>query len=105
MRIYVAGPMTGLPEFNIPAFNAAAAQLRALGHKVENPADNAAGGTAKPHAWYLRAALRQLLLCDGVALLPGWEASVGARLEVNVAASIGCRVCTLSDWLEKEPRP
>jgi len=40
MRIYIAGPMTGLPEFNYPAFNAAAEYLRSLGHHVENPADN-----------------------------------------------------------------
>ena len=35
-RIYIAGPMTGLPDFNYPAFNAAAARMRALGFEVEN---------------------------------------------------------------------
>jgi hypothetical protein len=30
-RIYIAGPMTGLPEFNYPAFNAEAQRLRGLG--------------------------------------------------------------------------
>ena len=39
MRIYVAGPMTGHPELNFPAFHAAATELRALGHHVENPAE------------------------------------------------------------------
>lgn len=37
-RIYIAGPMTGLPELNFPAFHAAAKVLRAQGHHVENPA-------------------------------------------------------------------
>jgi hypothetical protein len=37
-RAYIAGPMTGLPEFNFPAFHAAAASLRARGFEVENPA-------------------------------------------------------------------
>ncbi|MCY1527250.1 hypothetical protein D9M68_623110 [compost metagenome] len=41
-RIYLAGPMTGLPEFNYPAFHAEAARLRALGYQVENPAENQA---------------------------------------------------------------
>lgn len=41
-RIYIAGPMSGLPEFNYPAFNRAAAVLRAQGHHVENPAENPA---------------------------------------------------------------
>ncbi len=38
--IYISGPMSGLPECNYPAFNAAAAHLRALGYSVENPAEN-----------------------------------------------------------------
>ena len=41
-RIYLAGPMTGLPEFNYPAFHAEAARLRQLGYHVENPAENSA---------------------------------------------------------------
>lgn len=39
MRIYVSGPMTGKPEFNYPAFNAAAKRLRDEGHFVINPAE------------------------------------------------------------------
>lgn len=39
MRVYVSGPMTSMPERNIPAFNAAAKRLREQGHFVINPAE------------------------------------------------------------------
>jgi hypothetical protein len=96
--IYVAGPMTGLPEFNYPAFRTAAAQLRSLGYVVEDPSTNVNPTPDDYHGW-LRAGLAQLIRCDGVALLSGWEASGGARLEVNVGATLGLRVAPLAEWL------
>lgn len=96
--IYVAGPMTGLPEFNYPAFRAAAEQLRALGYQVEDPSTNVNPTPDDYHGW-LRAGLAQLIRCDGVALLDGWEASGGARLEVNVGATLGLRVAPIAEWL------
>ena len=39
-RLYVAGPMTGLPDHNYPAFAEAAARLRAVGYEVESPANS-----------------------------------------------------------------
>lgn len=87
-RLYIAGPMSGLPDLNYPAFHAAAARLRALGFDVENPAEN-----PEPHcgSWlgYMRMAVRQLSHCDGVALLPGWKESKGARIEHQLATQLG----------------
>jgi len=97
-RIYVAGPMTGLPEFNYPAFREAAAALASLGFEVEDPSTNANPTPGDYHGW-LRAGLAQLIRCDAVALLAGWERSGGARLEVNVAATLGLRVAPLPEWL------
>ena len=37
MKIYIAGPMSGLPEMNYPAFFAEATRLRGLGYEVINP--------------------------------------------------------------------
>lgn len=37
-KIYIAGPMTGIPDYNRPAFNEYAAKLVEQGHTVLNPA-------------------------------------------------------------------
>jgi hypothetical protein len=112
MKIYVAGPMRGIPEFNFPAFHAAAAKLRAEGHEVFNPAErdnerhgqdiskgNATGdeALAAAAAWVqsARGALGDDLawICvataDAIALLPGWENSKGAKAERATAEALG----------------
>lgn len=96
MKTYIAGPMTGIPEFNYPAFNAVAAQLRAEGVEVVNPAEQDSGSTGKPWDFYMRLGLRGLLECDAVVLLPGWKASRGARLERLIAEELGMRI---TEWV------
>jgi hypothetical protein len=98
MRCYIAGPMSGLPLLNFPAFHAAAARLRGLGVEVVNPAEINPDQAA---TWRdcMRADLKQLVDCDAVALLPGWEKSRGATLERHVALALGLRVQSI-DALE-----
>ena len=109
MKIYLAGPMSGIAEFNFPAFHAAAANLRQHGHEVFNPAerDNERHGTdiskgnatgdqklaAEQHGFSLRVALGEDLawVCanaDAIALLPGWEKSPGANAEWATARAL-----------------
>lgn len=116
MKIYLAGPMRGIPEFNFPAFMAAAAKLRADGHTVFNPAErdneragediskgNATGDEAqavREHGFNLRIAMADDLafICleaDAIALLPGWENSKGANAECATAAALGLAIITL----------
>lgn len=89
-RIYIAGPMSGIPEHNFPAFNAAAESLRAAGWHVENPADH---GAIEGAEWsdYLRYDIACLATCEAIALLPGWHKSKGACLEFSLAGSLGMR--------------
>jgi hypothetical protein len=87
-RIYIAGPMTGLPEHNFPAFDTAARRLEKAGWEVVNPADNFGGLTNPPRASYLRIDVALLLQCDALALLPCWEDSIGARLEYLLAREL-----------------
>lgn len=87
-------------DFNYPAFHRAADQLRAAGYEVENPADNALiVPTPKEWADWMRLGLRQLLTCQAVALLPGWESSKGATLERSVGEQLGMRVAPVNAFL------
>ena len=79
--------MTGLIEFNFPAFNAAEARLLMLRWEVENPVVNGADKTL-PWDWYMRRAIEQVVRCNSIALLPGWERSRGARLEARIAVGL-----------------
>ena len=90
-KVYLAGAMSGLPEFNYPAFNAEAARIRALGYDVENPAENTPPPCGTWQGW-MRISLRQMLTCDTVAMLPGWGKSKGALIEYNLAKSLGMEI-------------
>lgn len=89
MRVYIAGPMTGLPEHNYPAFDEAEDQLGALGFLPLNPVHVGAGCVPgvcdHDWQWYMRRTLTLMLTADRVALLPGWENSRGARIERTLA--------------------
>lgn len=100
MKLYIAGPMTGYPDYNYPAFNVAAKMLQERGYEVENPASN-----PEQACWsdYLRAALTQMLTCDGVAFLNGWEMSRGAQLERHVAHSLGMQCALVNEWYSRQP--
>jgi hypothetical protein len=117
MKVYTAGPMTGIPQFNFPAFDAAAAELRAAGYEVispaelDDPVDRAAAlaspdgsalsyGTGVKKTWgeFLARDVR-LLADDGVEaifVLPGWEKSRGARLETFVGFLCGIPILHLA---------
>lgn len=88
MRVYVSGPMTGIPDLNRPAFRAAEQSLRDAGYEVVSPVDNGLSDD-QPWAEHLRADIRLLMDCEAIAMLPGWERSRGATLEVHVARALG----------------
>lgn len=96
--IYISGPMSGLPDCNYPAFNAAAAQLRALGYRVENPAENPEP-PCKSWEGYMRLALAQLVQCDLNVRLPGWVCSRGARIESGISKMLGIEVYDYSEFV------
>lgn len=96
MRLYIAGPMSGLPDFNYPAFHAAEAQLWAAGYETLNPANN---GEQDSWEGYMRAAIAQVIQADGIAYLPGAYSSRGARLELRLAEELGMATAPLDSWI------
>lgn len=116
-KIYLAGPMTGQPYFNFPAFFEAAKVLRDMGHEVFSPAehDQERGGdfwkncptgsheelvaTNTPQINYkdcMRIDVNWIIdHAEAIALLPGWEKSKGARAEKALAECLGLEVIVL----------
>ncbi|MBQ5795097.1 MAG: DUF4406 domain-containing protein [Kiritimatiellae bacterium] len=119
MRVYISGTMTGVPDLNRPAFDAAAKSLRDKGHFVINPHDlTPIFGTAEevaqsfdclyyseedshysPHSSVIRlsravmdAELAAVRSCDAIYLLKGWEESRGAKKELAEALTHGLTV-------------
>ena len=106
---YLAGPMTGHPQFNFPLFIAAALALRDSGFTIVSPAeldndedDTATKAIASTDGNLLNAGIKKTwgdLLArdvklitdevDGIVFLPGWDKSKGARLEAFVAILAG----------------
>lgn len=88
-RIYIAGPMSGLPESNYPAFNAAALLWREEGWDVENPAEHFGGAQDKKYVEYVNADIVALEACDAIAMLPNWDAGhSGAIWEHAIAVHL-----------------
>lgn len=92
MKVYVAGPMTGLPEKNYPAFAAETARLRALGHDVVNPAELNADREHEGWTACMRRDIPAMLTCDAIQMLPGWIGSRGASIEYGLARDLGLTV-------------
>lgn len=90
--------MTGIPEYNFPAFMQAAQKLRARGLTVVNPPE-ITGPISEdlPRSFYLRQDLEKLLECDAVVLLPGWESSPGAQLERAIALQLDMEIIIYSE--------
>lgn len=100
--IYLSGPMTGIDDFNRPAFDEAAATLRELGFTVIVPGENESYDeiekarrevSRQKREFYLSRDIEFILeKADIVVVLPGWETSEGAKLEVAVAQAVGVPV-------------
>ena len=118
MRIYIAGKMTGIYEFNFPAFYKAETELEKAGHFTINPArhDEENGldvtgmsGHETPPNFDLKKTLlwdlKQVANADAIYLLDGWETSKGANAELALAKALGKEILyefqPLAEW-EKE---
>jgi hypothetical protein len=108
--------MTGIEDFNFPLFFETEEKLKELGYEVVNPAHNdgktleealiSAGSPerpSKPWTHYMRRDLAHVLEVEALCVLPNWQNSKGAKLEVHVAEELGLPIYILKDG-ELQPR-
>lgn len=92
---YISGPMSGIPEHNYPLFHEVEDELTttltSIDDRIINPARNFDGDRTRDRSEYMALDIRHVLDSDVIVLLPGWENSEGAKLEVAVGRQCGKR--------------
>jgi len=93
--LYLAGPMRGYEELNIPLFKKVAKDLRTQGYTIFNPGDE--NDTHLSFEECMRKDLDAVVnRCKAIALLPGWRNSIGANAEVLSALVCGKKIYYVS---------
>lgn len=90
-KIYIAGPITDMPNNNHSEFALAEQYLKGKGHRVVNPHSifDSIDTTGFDHSEYMKHCVSELAHCDEVVTLQGWETSKGAKQEVDIARIMG----------------
>jgi len=118
-RLYLAGPMRGRPASNFAAFDTTKKALEGMGYVIISPADltRANGYTGayinqtpdKPEELLSPSRCTALIqdflsicFCDGVALMPEWTESLGARAERAFAEAVGIECMLVSNWIQRK---
>jgi len=99
IRVFLSGPMRGLPEFNHAEFHRVSAELRAAQFEVFSPAELKPGAKERDYLHWGLAWLCQH--ADVIALLDGWENSRGVRAEIAAARALDLPVMPYRTLLER----
>jgi hypothetical protein len=94
-KVYLCGKITGDDDYRSKFFEAEK-KLFEAGFYPVNPAAVVPHDTEWEAA--MRLAISLMLQCDGVALLPDWEQSRGAKIEKQLAGDLGLLVMPIKNW-------
>ncbi|WP_303148409.1 DUF4406 domain-containing protein [Adlercreutzia equolifaciens] len=111
-RFYISGPVTGIKDDNRLAFSWAQNRLMDAGYEPFIPHEIVEPDDTHETAMLLcvneltertqkRGTRYPVPAFDGVALLPDWEQSEGARLEKAVAEACGIPCKTVEEWIKE----
>jgi RNA polymerase sigma factor (sigma-70 family) len=97
-KVYISGPMKGKIDLNKLAFKNAELYLKALGYIPINPHNLTKNlslhnpVTIEEIHQCMKIDLIELLKCDAIHMLDGWQKSSNATLEYNIAKAIGLKI-------------
>jgi hypothetical protein len=94
-KIYICGKVTDDPNYK-EKFLEEENRLFSLGYEPVNPAACISSNESWPKA--MKLAIRLMLLCDGVSLLPYWKKSKRAKIEANLARKLEMDVRENNKW-------
>lgn len=116
MRVFISGPVTGMPDGNVAAFATAAYRLRRAGHEVYSPVESVPPKLSHEQAMLM--CLQELTRDSGtvpvymgkpileprykvMVQLDGWQHCFGAKVEARVADACGIKRTTLDEFFER----
>jgi hypothetical protein len=113
LTYYLSGPISGDIKGNEAKFHEAVVELRARGYDIVSPVEVCTGHiedfdlerTALDWIWYMRRDIEALVndKVQGIIMLPGWEGSRGARLELLIAKGLNMRAVSYASCLTRQP--
>jgi len=99
MRFFVSGPVSGKTDHNREEFKKAERLLQSQGRAsctpFAIPEPRLTEHTESDEAvwrYYMRHCIREICLCDGLYMLPGWQNSKGALIEHRLARELGLQI-------------
>ncbi len=112
-KIYIAGPMRGIPEYNFPAFMEADDLLTLYGWITINPAqvdiDRGFDPKTPQHTLtkkdledFIVRDIHLVMSADAICLLEGWEHSKGVGVEIAIAHYCDIPIFFLNGALKQE---
>jgi hypothetical protein len=96
--LYISGPMTGVVDHNAPAFDAVERFLIFYGYRPINPANNDGRSRDKPWHFYMSLDIVSVCQSNALILLPDWEFSKGAVLEIAVAERLETPIYEITNF-------
>lgn len=97
MKVYIAGKITGNPNYQ-QQFAEAEKWLLSIGYKPINPAKN----ECQSYKEYIDTGLKQLMDCEAIYLLPNYQDSKGALLEYQYAITTETKIIERSENIQHE---
>jgi hypothetical protein len=91
MKIYISGPISNVPDGNFEAFKEAEKTITKKGHTAINPHTVCSRITGS-WADYMRADIKAMMDADAILMLPDWDKSRGAALEMQLAMQLNIHI-------------